>query len=269
MRRGYREATVIGTGSLDPHVNPGMDNQTHRIDIIGVAADATTAQQRQRHSRELLQDDRSHHVALLSFWGLIRARNRAEYRLFLSQASQILTTSRLVAWGARALGRKIPEVERPFDVAIRYLSLAEQLKQSVYLVGGDKRVLLQAERNLRDSFPRLQIVGRFAGHYPPALQDDILEAISKATPALLLVGPDVPGNELWLMRHKRQLPACVGLWVGDCFDIFAGRRPSKPTRMERFSRGMKSLLTHPWRFGRIVALLYYVIVLLVYRIRGL
>jgi exopolysaccharide biosynthesis WecB/TagA/CpsF family protein len=94
---------------------------------------------------------------------------------------------------------------------IRLLSLAERFNRTVYLLGGRKDAVEKAERNLRDSFRGLRLVGRHAGYFPKSQEKNVLLAIKKATPTFLLVGSGLPGRDLW---------------VDDCFELFSGKKKS-------------------------------------------
>lgn len=156
---------------------------------------------------------------------------------------------------------------RVFDLIIRLLLLAERNDYTVYLLGGNKDILQQAERNLRDSFRGLRIVGRFVGGYSRQQEEQILLAIQKAEPTILLVGSGVPHGELWLLRNKRRLRPGLAFWVEDCFEVFAGKKRSAPTRFVRVAATTFGSLLRPWRLLRMLSLAYFVSLVLVHRIR--
>jgi len=103
---------------------------------------------------------------------------------------------------------------------------AERFSRTVYLLGGRKDEVEKAERNLRDSFRGLRLVGRHAGFYPKSQEKNVLLAIKKATPTFLLVGGGLPGRDLWVLRRKKELTPGIYLWVDDCFELFSGKKKS-------------------------------------------
>jgi len=138
----------------------------------------------------------------------------------------VLPVSPAVVRAAAFLKRDPLHLFAPFPFVIRLLALAERLNKSVYLLGARKEEVERAERNLRGSFPKLRLVGRHAGFFPKTTQKDVLLAIRKASPAVLLVGDGLPGRELWILRHQKELGPGVALWAGECFDLFSGRNRS-------------------------------------------
>jgi N-acetylglucosaminyldiphosphoundecaprenol N-acetyl-beta-D-mannosaminyltransferase len=185
----------------------------------------------------------------------------------VSRAGLILPVSRGIVRGARF--QRKPELSHfePFEFVIRLLTLAEESGRSVYLLGGRKADLLQAESNLRTSFPTLRIIGRYAGHFRKQEGKSIVMAIRKSAPGFLLVGSGVPGGEGWIATMQKELAPGVAVWVDDCFEIFAGRR-TRPSR-ESFERGTESfgaIASRPWRWYRLVSWAWFKLLVLWFRI---
>ena len=249
------------------------DQQTERalkrLDFLGLPLDGGGDKEALSDLEHLATGAVASHIGILDMRRTLRAKHRSEHARYIRQAGAVLTTSSLVAGSASFLGRRGAKPIRLFDLVIRLLSMAERNDFTVYLLGSTKDVLQQAERNLRDSFRRLRIVGRFVGNYSRQQEEQILLAIQKAQPTILLVGSGVPRAELWLLRNKQRLRAGLSLWVGDCFEVFAGRRRSAPSAMARAASAAFGSVLRPWRVIRLLSLIYFVALVLVYRIRRL
>ena len=200
---------------------------------------------------------------LLSLWDFLRARGKSTYAKSVRSSSLILTSSKLVAFGAKFLrGREITR-HMPFEFVIRLLSVLEKKRGSVYVIGGRPAILQTAASNLRGSFPDLQIVGRCAGYFPPNHQENILLAIRKASPSLILGGKGLPGNGRWMQTHRDQFTAGLTYWCGSCIDVFSGKR--KKTSRVTWERGfdfLPDLIRNPLRIFRGFVFLWYLILLL-------
>lgn len=218
----------------------------------------------------MLADGKRHQIALLSLWDFMRARGRSQYAKSIRTASLILTSSKMVVWGAKFLRhRKVPRY-MPFDFVIRVLSYLEKTGKSIYLIGSKPDSLQKATGNLRGSFPGLHIVGRCAGYFPLQHEENILLAIRKSAPALVLAGSGIRGKDKWLLAHKHQFAPGFCLWCGDCIDIFSGKK--KKTSSIVWNRGLDfipELLRKPWNTFRIIRYCWFVFLLLYYRIRRL
>jgi N-acetylglucosaminyldiphosphoundecaprenol N-acetyl-beta-D-mannosaminyltransferase len=248
-----------------------MDNTTKaavkRIRFLDVPVDAVEPEEAIRILDRIASDGERHHVALLTLRKLMRARRDMLTYRYLSKASLVLPVSRGIVRGARF--QRKPELSRyePFEFVIRVLTLAEETGRSVYLLGGRKDDLLQAERNLRTSFPALRIIGRYAGRFGKHEGKSVVMAIRKAAPAFLLVGSGIPGRETWIATMHKELAPGIAIWVDDCFEIFANRRP-RPSR-EAFERGTESfsaILRRPWLWLRLIPFVWFKLLVLWYRI---
>ena len=216
----------------------------------------------------LLADGERHQIVLLSAWDFVRARGNNEYANAVRKASVIFTSSKLVVWSARFLRRRDVPRYMPFDFVIRILTILEKMAGSVYLIGGKPSYLQSAASNLRGSFPGLQIVGRCAGYFPRSLEENILLAIKKAAPSLLLAGKGVPGKEKWLLSRKKELAPGLALWCGNCLEVFAGVKAK--TSRELWLKGLDflpELIRKPWRIVRGLVYMWCLLVLVFTRMR--
>jgi N-acetylglucosaminyldiphosphoundecaprenol N-acetyl-beta-D-mannosaminyltransferase len=155
----------------------------------------------------------------------------------------------------------------PFDFVINLLTVLEGYGFSSYLLGGKKQILTKIEKNIRETFPSLRIVGRFPGSFRRQEEVTIIEAIRKASPSLLLVGKGVRGGEHWIARNNGQLGKGMRLWCSDLFDVFA-KRKRHPSRVV-FDLGLEWIgycIHNPFKLLRIFPYMYYNILLLMYRI---
>lgn len=195
-----------------------------RVQLLNVPVDALDQDQALKRVESLLLDGGRHQIVFLNRERLLSARAHNEYRRCLREASLILPVSPGIVRGARFLRKGTLTCYSPFTFVIRLLSLAERFNRTVYLLGGRKAEVEKAERNLRDSFRGLRLVGRHAGFYPRSQEKNVLMAIKKAAPTFLLVAGGLPGRDLWVLRHKKELTPGIYLWVDDCFELFSGRK---------------------------------------------
>jgi N-acetylglucosaminyldiphosphoundecaprenol N-acetyl-beta-D-mannosaminyltransferase len=99
------------------------------------------------------------------------------------------------------------------------------------------------------------------------MEPDIVTAIKKSAPTLLLAGSGVPGRENWLQRHRRELAPGISLWAGNCLEIFAGTERQASPRLRRAGlAGLAGFWRQPWRIVLALPHLWYGILLLVKRV---
>lgn len=216
---------------------------------------------------QMLAEKKSCNIVLLSVWDLLRARRNAEYREYISQAALVIPISKSIISGMKFLQKKQTSRYMPFDFIINLLTALEGYGFSCYLLGGKKNILIKIEKNIRETFPRLQVVGRYPGRFRKHEEVSIIEAIRKASPSLLLVGKGVRGGEFWIPRKGSKLGSGLRLWCSDIFDVFAERK--KHPSQKAFDLGLDWVgycLHNPLKILRIFLFMYYSILLVVYKI---
>jgi N-acetylglucosaminyldiphosphoundecaprenol N-acetyl-beta-D-mannosaminyltransferase len=251
-------------------VGDATTQERERVNLLKVPIDIIAPDQLGSVVYNLLASGKEQNIVLLSIWDLLRARRSGEYRSYVQNAALVIPISKSIVSGIRfLLGRKAVRY-MPFDFVINLLTFLENREFSGYLLGGQKRILSRAEKNIHQTFPRLRIVGRFPGSFKRQEEAPIIEAIRKASPSLLLVGKGVRGEELWIARNGGRLGKGMRLWCSDLFDVFAERRrhPSRTT----FDLGLEWIgccLQNPVKIFRIVPWIYYNILLLAYKLFAL
>ena len=241
-----------------------------RIKIVNVPVDIIPGEGLEEVVKAMLADGDRHQIVMLTLKDMLKARRNEEMKRTVKEASLVVPVSLGIIRGAQFLGRDLPYRYMPFEFVIKLLGILEKYKKSVYLLGSKPNQLQISAGNLRASFPELSIVGRCAGYYGRGMEKNIILAIRKAAPSLLLAGPGLPARDTWVANNKRNFNPGIYLWCGECFDIFSGKR-SKPSR-GAWESGLESLpdaLRRPWRFFRAFLYLYYGILLVIHRLRRL
>ena len=249
---------------------PISGNDGHsRISIIGVPVDVLPEKDIEETVRNYLDDQGKHQIVFLTLWDLLRARGNSDFARTVREAGLVIPTSKSIQKAARFLKTRVPVRYMPFSFVIRLMGVLEKHGKSVYLVGLRPEALHIASGNLRDSFPGLQIVGRYAGYFTDEREEDVVTAIKKAGPSLVLAGPGVKKGRLWFRKHRKEMPVGLSLWCGECFEIFSGKR-DKPAE-KSWNRGtywVRDLIRRPWTILRVFYYSYFLLLLLFYRIKS-
>lgn len=238
-----------------------------RITVLHVPVDILKPDHLEEVVRQILVSDQVHQIVLIGLSDLMKARRNKEFLSCLSTATLVLPISSSIIKGARFLKKHVPVRYMPFEFSIRLLGILEKMEKTLYLYGQQPNELQRIENNLRSSFPGLRIVGRFPGYTPKDRQHDIITAIKKAAPTLLMAGRGVTDDNMWIYNNKKQFNPGIFLWCGDCFDIFAGkkRRTSK-TLWNRDLDFIPELIRNPLKSLRLFMHLYYGLLLFFHRI---
>jgi N-acetylglucosaminyldiphosphoundecaprenol N-acetyl-beta-D-mannosaminyltransferase len=238
------------------------------VEVLKVPIDIVPREYIERIIFDLLERKSGENIVLLSVWDLLRARRNGEFRNYVRDAALVIPISKSLVSGMRFLTGKTPVRYMPFDFTVKLLTILEQRESSLYMLGGNPSVLAFSEKNIRETFPKLRVIGRFPGNIKKQAEDIVLQVIRKSSPALLLIGQGVHGSrERWVAKNSNRFNSGLRLWCSDLYSVFAKRRkrPSKAV----FERGLEwSLfcLQNPLRMIRIFPFIYYTFLLLFYKI---
>jgi len=243
-------------------------NETiHRVNLLKIPIDIVPQEQLGNIVYEMLKDGKEHNIVLLSLWDLLRARRNNEYRAYISNASLVIPISKSLISGIKFLTGEKAYRYMPFDFIVSMLTILEIREFSCYLLGGRTKVLLKTEKNIRQTFPRLRIVGRFPGYFKRHDEATIIKAIKKASPSLLLAGIGIRGRERWIARNSTALGNGMRLWCSDIFEVFAEKK-KHPSRTA-FNIGLEWIgycFQNPIKFFRVFPYIHYKFLLLIYKI---
>jgi len=243
-------------------VETNVERQT--VKLLNVPIDIIAPEQLGEYVYELLKDKKEHNIVLLSLWDLLRARGNNDYRYYVQRASLVIPISKSLVSGVKFLTGKKAYRYMPFDFIVSVLTILEAREFSCYLLGGKTKIILKTEKNIRQTFPKLRIVGRFPGYFKKHDEPTIIKAIKKASPSLLLVGKGVRGGEKWIARNNLALgDSGMRLWCSDIFEVFAEKK-KHPSRSV-FDHGLEWIgytFQKPYKFFRLFPYIYYKILLI-------
>jgi N-acetylglucosaminyldiphosphoundecaprenol N-acetyl-beta-D-mannosaminyltransferase len=242
-----------------------------RIDVLKVYVDIVPRENFEKIIFALLdgKEDgkKAANIVLLSLRDLLRARRKGVFRNYAQNAALIVPISKSIVTGSRFLTGKSPVRYMPFNFAVSLLTILEQREFTIYLLGGKPAALERAEKNIRQTFPKLRIVGRFPSPIKKNTEDMLLQVIRKSAPSLLLIGKGVPGGERWVAKNSHLLNSGLRLWCSDLYDVFAKRRKHPSAAV--FERGLEWIglcLRNPLRIFRVFSFIRYIFLLLFYKI---
>ncbi|WP_426393574.1 WecB/TagA/CpsF family glycosyltransferase [Ralstonia sp. R-29] len=137
-----------------------------------------------------------------------------------------------VVWGARWLGKSVPERVAGVDLFEELIALAASRGYPVYLLGGVEGVADAVAVRLRGQHPTLQIAGIHHGYF---WEDEaaMVDTIRQSGARMLFVAITSPRKEVFIQRWRTGLGVDFVMGVGGTFDVVAGRIKRAPRWMQR------------------------------------
>ncbi len=234
-----------------------------RVDILDVPVDICAPQDLEQVIMEMISKPGTKQIVFLSVWDLLKARRKKNaFRECVRNADLVLPISKSIISGAKFLKKDLPVRYNPFTTLISVLTVLENHTKSLYMLGERKKSLMAAERNVSYTFPNLQIVGRYVGFYPKSVEKDIIAAIYKAAPSLVLMSDGIKEKDCWAYNRRNQFSSSIFLYYRDAIGIFGERK----TRVDEktFEKGLeiwREILHNPLKIFLIFPYMKYILLL--------
>lgn len=237
-----------------------------RINFLSVPVDVVEPNELGSELMNIVHSGDFSQVCFVSIWDVLRARANPEYLNCLKKASMVLPISKSIQRGASFLKLPVPVRYNPFNAVISILGELDRNYCTLYLLGGRKETLKVTEKNLRTTFPNIHIVGRYVGYYSKNIEHDIIEAIRKASPALVLMADGIKGNQLWAYKRRKSFTSSIFLNYKESFGIFSKRK--KRVSSAIFDNGLEiwtEIFHNPLKLFLLFPYIGYLFVLLWHR----
>lgn len=234
-----------------------------RINLIGVPIDICQPENMENEILEILAKPGTKQIIFLSVWDLLKARRKGDFAECVKNADLILPVSKSLLRGAKFLKKDVPVRYNQFKAIIQILSILDSHYKSLYMFGSNKNTLQKAEANVRATFPGLKIVGRYVGYYPKQVESDVVQAIFKAQPSLVLLSDGIKEKNCWPYRRRNQFSSSIFLYYSDTFGIFSER--IKRIKDKTFDKGNEifvEILHNPFKIFLIFPYISYLLILL-------
>lgn len=238
-----------------------------RINLLGVPVDILHPEDMELTILELLARPGTKQIIFLSIWDLIRAKKKGEFQNCINNADLIIPVSKSIIRGAIFLKKNVPERYNPFNAVISIMSALDSHFKSIYLLGSHNQTLHMAERNVRETFPNLRIVGRYQGYYQKTIENDIIQAIYKSCPSLVLIGDGIKDKVCWSYVRRNQFSSSIFIYYKDSIGIFSKR--IKRINEKTFERGHEifhEIIRNPLKIFLIFPFIWYILTLVFYRL---
>jgi N-acetylglucosaminyldiphosphoundecaprenol N-acetyl-beta-D-mannosaminyltransferase len=238
------------------------------IEILGVRVDDATYGLLLQRVDAFIDSGSPHQVVTVNPEMLVVAHDDPALRQALNDADLNVADGAGVMLAARLLGCALRQRVTGSDGIYRLAAHCAERGYRLYLLGGAPGVAGATAGRLITAYPGLLVAGTYAGSPLPIDEEGIVARVREAAPHVLLVAYGVPVEERWIARNREQLGVPVMIGVGGTFDFVAGVTRRAPVWMRRVGlEWLHRLWCEPWRWRRQLALLRFVRLVLLQRLR--
>jgi len=185
---------------------------------------------------EQIREGGFHQVATANVDFLKNAMRDKNLRNILCSCEMIVPDGMPIVWMSKLMGTPLKERVSGIDLVARLADVSSRRGYGIFLLGASEASSQRAARALKQSYPDLRIVGRYAPEARPLEtmdHEEILRRVEQARPDILLVAFGNPKQEQWIAMHRNRLRVPVSIGVGGTFDFLSGTRPRAPRWMQR------------------------------------
>lgn len=237
------------------------------VDVLGVAVNRLTYRQLLDQMDRWIADANwarsasgsarmgCHQVCTVNPEFVVDAQRHAEFARVLQCADLRVADGAGIVWAARLQGVRLPERITGSDGIYRICERAAQAGWRVFFLGAAPGVAQRTADALQRLYPGLTVAGTYAGSPQTRDWPLIAQRLADVRPDVLLVAFGHPRQDIWIHRHRHELPTAVAIGVGGAFDFVAGVTQRAPLWMRCAGlEWLHRLLRQPWRWRRMAKL---------------
>jgi len=195
------------------------------------------------------------HIISLNPENLILSRKNLEFNKVIKTAQIMIVDGVGVVIAGRILGIKIGERYPGVDLMKEVVTMAQQLRLKVLLIGGKDNLALRLAQCYQRQFSEAKFFGCYGikniKNPQPDEEKEIFSIVADYKPHIIFVAFGSPDQELWIDRHKNKFNNCLVMGVGGAFDFLSGEIVRAPQIMRNIGlEWLFRLSIQPWRIKR-------------------
>lgn len=236
-----------------------------KISILGVEIDNITLEESGEITKKLIeQSNKSCEIIVAPNTEFVMCAQRDEEFFNILKNSKLATPDSIgIIIGAKLQKKKFKQ-RIPGQAYFReVIRRAEIEGWSVYILGGTEEVIEKAVANVKNDFPKINIIGYHEGYFVKDSEEDVIKQINDLQPNVLFVAMGAPKQEKWIYKNKNILKVDVAAGQGGTLDYEAGRIKRAPKIIQKI--GMEwfwRLILQPSRIIRMRVLPLFLIKLI-------
>jgi len=211
------------------------------IDIIGLPVAATNyAKAIEWISEHARKGDRAYAVEAANTHVAALARHDEEFGAAMAKFDLICPDGMPLVW---SVNKKLTNEEKLTDRVYGPNLMLKCIKASQgkkdlkhFLLGGSQSTLDKLNEKFGNEYPEAEIVGSYSppfGEWPEGEFEKICDLIRESGANHVWVGLGCPKQELWIAKHKDDLPSACYFGIGAAFAFHAGEVKQAPAFFQR------------------------------------
>ncbi len=195
-------------------------------------------------------------LILLDERKIFKALFSKEWQQTILKVDIFICASQSVSWMIKVLtGKKVPVI-MPVTIFLDVMRVSNEMNYTIFLFGGNNKVILETLRKVRKSFEGARIVGYYRANIKGKELEDVLVNIRKSSPQIFFVSmKSIFKQEKWIEQNRPNFSSSIILSLDDAFWIIAGKKKMPPLWIQKKNlNGLYKTFTTPYNIFRIFRL---------------
>lgn len=221
--------------------------------VAGIRIDGTSYEDAAERIVRWAQAAEPRYVTVNSVNNVMTAHDDPAFEVVSNEADLATPDGMPLVWALRRLG--VPSATRVYGPILtpRIFDKAEAAGVPVGFYGGTPEVLRDLDATIQRRWAGLRVAYSYGPPFRPLTDEEdrrVVEEIKASGARILFVGIGCPKQEIWMARHKADLPL-VQVGVGAAFDFLAGHKRQAPGFVQNSGlEWLFRLVTEPRRLWR-------------------
>ena len=206
----------------------------NRIDFLGIPIDALTMQETINKIENTILSNRQIHHSVVNAGKIVLMQNDEKLNKSVLEADLINADGQAVVWGARLLGKNIPERVSGIDLMEKLIAISSKKKYKCFFFGAEESVVSNLVEKYSSLYSQDIIAGYLNGYYSKKDEKKVVQEIVASKANILFVAITSPKKEIFLNKYKnefRNINFIMG--VGGSFDVISGKIKRAPIYMQK------------------------------------
>lgn len=187
------------------------------------------------------------------------ANKDSEYKKIISESDYIVPDGIGIIYASKILNNPLAERIAGFDLMQDLLTMADENKYKVFLLGAEASVIKHAAENVGKKYRNLDVAGYHHG-YIDIDNETLAKQISDTKPDLIFVALGFPKQEQWIHKYMPLFDKGIFMGVGGSFDVLAGKVSRAPMIWQKSNlEWLYRLIKQPSRWRRMLVLPLFLI----------
>jgi N-acetylglucosaminyldiphosphoundecaprenol N-acetyl-beta-D-mannosaminyltransferase len=204
-----------------------------RVNVLGVGVSAINLSLARDFLAGAIRDKTRGYICVTGVHGVMECQDDDTLRKIHNRALLCTPDGMPMVWCGKLSGHR--EMTRVYGPDLM-LEICQLPGVRHFLYGGANGAAQELQQQLRNKFPKLQIVGTYE---PPwrALNEQeeakLTQQVQQAKPDIIWVGLSTPKQERFMAQYLPKLDVTLMIGVGAAFDLLSGRVAQAPRWIQR------------------------------------